>query len=74
MTDHVAPDPPIDLHDLVESLCAKLGLTPNRVAELVIRPASVRATFYLVTDAGAKYIDPEANVAAVGQRDYRVTT
>lgn len=46
----------IDISTELQSLCAKLGIKYNTVAEIVFRPGDIEATVFLENEDGNKYI------------------
>lgn len=68
-------DDTIDVHDLIEQLCARLGLDPSYVSRIDIRPRHATVTLYRGRDgrcAGAKYIDDNGE-PAVETLEYKVS-
>lgn len=63
----------IRLHEPVVELCERLGLPYVDTAEILIRPAEVRAVVYLTRD-GKKYVDEKSGEAATETRTFKVTT
>jgi len=53
---------PVQLHDLIEIICQRLGLVSRNVAELDILPCEVHATVYKTRD-GKKYVDGAGEAA-----------
>jgi hypothetical protein len=53
----------IDIHDEINTLCAKLGIEPTNVAHIDFKPTIVIAIVYRTNEHGSKYLDDDGEVA-----------
>ncbi len=63
----------IDIHDPIDELCRRLGLSPQDVGEIIFRPSTVIATVYKTNGGGKKYVEVDGEIASE-IREFEVTT
>ena len=63
-----------DCADPVFDICERLGLEPDNVLELVVRPYDVRAKLALLNENGAKYFDEDRGEVATTTRTFQIST
>lgn len=64
---------PLSLREPVAEICRLLGVRPNRVGAIRIKPSEAEVVVFLERN-GKMYIDPDTNLPAVETRKFPVLT
>jgi hypothetical protein len=58
-----AKTPKVDLHDLIEGICGRLGVAPADVGQIVLTPTTATLTIFENNENGNHYLDEDNDIA-----------
>lgn len=54
----------VEIGEPIAEICARLGLEPKNVKEMIFTPRTLKATVYDLNESGSKYVTEEGEAAS----------